>query len=294
MDWKALLILSIINVIYVMIGGAIFHALESSNEDNTKATISSEYATFLANQTCVTADELRTFVQKVLAAYDDGVFSTDTESSASLWDYGNSVFFAMTAVTTIGYGNQTPVTSGGRAFACVFAVIGIPLTLVMLAAYGTKIQKLLSPLEKKIWIKNHVKVDKVVKTITLILAGFIAFFIIPAAIFSSIEGWTFGEGIYYSIITLTTVGFGDFVIGTSDSDYRIPYRLLTAIWLVLGLSWVALLISDVQNKYTGAFDKSKEKEEEDKKEDDEKNKSVKYFIKTSIKSHGEKKILRSN
>ena len=47
MDWKALLILSVINVIYIMIGGAVFHALESSNEENTKTTINLDYATFL-------------------------------------------------------------------------------------------------------------------------------------------------------------------------------------------------------------------------------------------------------
>ena len=48
MHWKALIILGVVNVIYILIGGAIFHALESSNEDTTKTTINQDYAVFLS------------------------------------------------------------------------------------------------------------------------------------------------------------------------------------------------------------------------------------------------------
>lgn len=39
------------------------------------------------------------------------------------------------------------------------------------------------------------------------------FFFIPAAIFQAIEDWTYLEAWYYTVVTLTTVGFGDFVPG---------------------------------------------------------------------------------
>lgn len=32
--------------------------------------------------------------------------------------------------------------------------------------------------------------------------------------FQQQEGWTYSEAIYYCFITLSTVGFGDFVAGT--------------------------------------------------------------------------------
>ena len=37
--------------------------------------------------------------------------------------------------------------------------------------------------------------------------------IFPALIFMAVESWTYHEAFYYSFITLTTIGFGDFVVG---------------------------------------------------------------------------------
>lgn len=37
--------------------------------------------------------------------------------------------------------------------------------------------------------------------------------VIPPFVFMSMEEWTYLEGFYFSFITLTTVGFGDYVAG---------------------------------------------------------------------------------
>ena len=39
------------------------------------------------------------------------------------------------------------------------------------------------------------------------------FFVLPAAVFSVTEQWTYLEGMYYAVVTLSTVGFGNFVAG---------------------------------------------------------------------------------
>lgn len=54
---------------------------------------------------------------------------------------------------------------------------------------------------------------RVTSTILFILAGCIVFVTIPAIIFKHIEGWTTLESIYFVVITLTTVGIGDYVAG---------------------------------------------------------------------------------
>lgn len=56
---------------------------------------------------------------------------------------------------------------------------------------------------------------RVTSTILFILAGCIVFVTIPAVIFKHIEGWTTLEAIYFVVITLTTVGIGDYVAGTT-------------------------------------------------------------------------------
>ena len=38
--------------------------------------------------------------------------------------------------------------------------------------------------------------------------------LIPAVIFHTIEGWSYAEALYYAFITVTTIGFGDYVAGT--------------------------------------------------------------------------------
>lgn len=37
--------------------------------------------------------------------------------------------------------------------------------------------------------------------------------IFPPMVFSHVEGWSFGEGFYFAFITLSTIGFGDYVVG---------------------------------------------------------------------------------
>lgn len=50
-------------------------------------------------------------------------------------------------------------------------------------------------------------------TALFLLWGLLVHLLIPPFIFMSVEEWSYLEGIYYSFITLTTVGFGDYVAG---------------------------------------------------------------------------------
>lgn len=43
--------------------------------------------------------------------------------------------------------------------------------------------------------------------------GSLLLLVIPPLLFSYIEGWTVGEGFYFAFITLSTIGFGDYVVG---------------------------------------------------------------------------------
>lgn len=45
------------------------------------------------------------------------------------------------------------------------------------------------------------------------LSGAVLFFVVPMVIFQQQEGWTHSQAIYYCFITLSTIGFGDFVAG---------------------------------------------------------------------------------
>lgn len=271
METKTLLILITVVVVYVLIGGAVLYGIEHTNELQTQTTASATYFNFTgAVSSCVTTDQVRQFVTAIIQAYDDGVLVTDSQTSASQWDYASSTFFAMTAVTTIGYGNQAPATSGGKAFIVIYALLGIPIMGLVLAGLGEKLDGLLKPLKDKVFIKTNEKIDQLVKTLILVALILLVMSLIPAGIFAAIEGWSYGDAVYYTIITMTTIGFGDFVIGTSDNDYRALYKLLSSVWILLGLASVAMLLSNITDLYKRIAPESKtDDEEKDEKEKNE-------------------------
>lgn len=63
------------------------------------------------------------------------------------------------------------------------------------------------------------------------------FMLMASIMFSMMEKWSFADALYYTFITLTTIGLGDFVPGlalqimhfptSSVSSTRKAYRLLT-------------------------------------------------------------------
>lgn len=71
-----------------------------------------------------------------------------------------------------------------------------------------------SPLQH--WDISQTKI-RVISTLLFVLFGCVLFVALPAAIFKHIEGWSALESLYFVVITLTTIGFGDFVAGAKKT-----------------------------------------------------------------------------
>lgn len=72
------------------------------------------------------------------------------------------------------------------------------------------------------WDISQTKI-RVISTLLFVLFGCLLFVALPAAIFKHIEGWSALDSLYFVVITLTTIGFGDFVAGT-DTNPRRPQK----------------------------------------------------------------------
>uniref|UniRef100_A0A663LV76 Potassium channel domain-containing protein n=1 Tax=Athene cunicularia TaxID=194338 RepID=A0A663LV76_ATHCN len=160
----------------------------------------------------------------------------------SNWDFSNSFFFAGTVVSTIGYGTLRPKTAGGQIFCVFFALFGIPLNIVFLHQGKTFTCR-----ADKAAVEEIFREDKKIKFLTLLFflaTGILVFLCLPSVFFQITEGWSYSEGIYFAFITLSTIGFGDYVVGKQPGrNYFSYYRTLVAIWILFGLAWIALLFN---------------------------------------------------
>ncbi|KAK2150932.1 hypothetical protein LSH36_382g03003, partial [Paralvinella palmiformis] len=200
---------------------------------------------------CVSEAELDGLLRTILIAYDRGVIEFSNKSSASNWDLASSLFFSITVVTTIGYGHIYPATVGGQAFCVVYAILGIPLSLTLLAGIGHKLRQLFHVIDNKLNVcGTYPKLGKVFRAIFILLTGLICFLFLPGIMFVMVDRWTYAEALYYCFITLTTIGFGDLVPGLEDTDRnRSFYRVMVGLWIFVGLAWVAGVISFVQELF---------------------------------------------
>ncbi|XP_033967690.1 potassium channel subfamily K member 10b isoform X2 [Pseudochaenichthys georgianus] len=252
MKWKTVLAVFIMVVLYLVCGGLAFKALEQPFESNQKTSITLEKASFLERNPCVTPQELEVLIKHAIDAVNAGVSPIgNTSYTSSYWDMGSAFFFAGTVITTIGYGNIAPSTEGGKILCILYAIFGIPLFGFLLAGIGDQLGTLFGKSilrVEKIFRQKHKQISqtkiRVTSTILFILAGCIVFVTIPAVVFKHIEGWTTLEAIYFVVITLTTVGIGDYVAGGDRRiDYMQWYKPLVWFWILVGLAYFAAVLS---------------------------------------------------
>ena len=53
-----------------------------------------------------------------------------------VWSFYNSVFFAFTSITTIGYGRAAPKTQMGRGVLLIYSLFGIPISGILIGTIG--------------------------------------------------------------------------------------------------------------------------------------------------------------
>ncbi|XP_020041921.2 potassium channel subfamily K member 16 [Castor canadensis] len=231
-------------VCYLLLGAAVFHLLEKQAEAQSRDQFQLEKLRFLENYTCLDQKALEQFVQVIMEAWVKGVNPKGNSTNPSNWDFGSSFFFASTVITTIGYGNLAPSTEAGQVFCVFYALMGIPLNVVFLNHLGIGLRAHLAFLERWEDQPRRSQLLQVLGLALFLTLGTLVILIFPPMLFSHVEGWSFREGFYFAFITLSTIGFGDYVVGTDPSKHYISvYRSLAAIWILLGLAWLALILS---------------------------------------------------
>ncbi|XP_023151676.1 potassium channel subfamily K member 6 [Amphiprion ocellaris] len=244
-SWLLLTGLIVFYIIYLLFGALVFSSIERPVEEQLRRDMDALKQEFL-NQSCVSAASLENFLVRVLTANKYGVSVLRNSSVTSNWDLASSMFFANTLVTTVGYGHTTPLSDTGKAFSIVYALIGVPFTMLVLTAC---VQRIMYPLViAPVCLLQRSGLEPrpatVVHFVLLLVLVVLCFFLMPAAVFSVVEvSWSFLDGLYFSFISLCTIGLGDFVPGTQPGQkYRPLYQVAVMVYLFVGLMMMYLLL----------------------------------------------------
>ncbi|CAH3158579.1 unnamed protein product [Porites lobata] len=257
------LFMILLNALYLTLGGLIFMALERrpkvvvnttqelveifdvlKSSDFGQKTLPTPVDSLVRN---FTSQDLEKF-EGVLAE----ISNTRTAATKAEWNLYNSIFFCMTVTTTIGYGSLAPATAWGRVICVIYALLGIPLTLALLAIVGKILGDYINDACAFMlkWYRKVHKSYEYERTVQegdgegqvdaplwmglLILVFFTA---LMAGLFCWIEGWDFGTSLYFQYITYLTIGFGDVVPAKEQ-------LVFVNIFLVfLGLSILSITLS---------------------------------------------------
>jgi len=149
-----------------------------------------------------------------------------------LYNIHYNIIIALKILYLSGYGHVTPLSQEGKLFCMLYALFGIPLTLVLLTAL---VDRLMIPTTKYLHFLNS-RLGHLYPPFTIRLLHFgtilgtliFLFLLLPAAMFTHLEPeWNYMDSLYYCFISLTTIGLGDYIPGDApDQKYRPLYKLM--------------------------------------------------------------------
>jgi len=167
------------------------------------------------------------------------------------WTWDESLYFALLIITTVGYGDITPKTNTGKLIVAAYAVLAVAviavalgaLTELLLAHALAHAQEVAARRRKMAGApKEDDSEDQEHGTKFLVHAVLVCIALgAGIGIVMFFEGFSLTDGFYFSVITCTTIGFGD-LYPTSTAG-----RALCGVWMVLGVAATAGCVSAFQS-----------------------------------------------
>jgi hypothetical protein len=157
------------------------------------------------------------------------------------WTFLGSSYFAMTLFTTIGYGTFAPQTSGGKAFTCIFGVVGIALFGWYLAVVMPIMSKMEQWIVKRCTSSTDGKLADHYKRLALNVVLCFAFTLTGSIFSHRNQNISYADGFYFSIVSLTTIGLGDFAPNARMLNGW-GYLAYTT-WIYFGIAFMSYIIT---------------------------------------------------
>uniref|UniRef100_A0A1I8MGE2 Potassium channel domain-containing protein n=1 Tax=Musca domestica TaxID=7370 RepID=A0A1I8MGE2_MUSDO len=263
MSPKRMILLLIFYISYLMFGASIYYHIEHGLEyhrrqEELKERIAiNEYILEQLDDKNVTTqnevlERISDYCGKPVTDYRN-----DEYEIPYTWTFYHSFFFAFTVCSTVGYGNISPTTTLGRMIMIVYSVIGIPINGILFAGLGEYFGKTFSAIYrryKKYKMSRDVhyvppQLGLITTILIALVPGITLFLLLPSWVFSYFEDWPYSLALYYSYVTTTTIGFGDYVPTFQPQQPRefggwfVVYEIFIIIWFIFSLGYLLMIMT---------------------------------------------------
>ena len=185
--------------------------------------------------------------------------ASQRSSHYGTWSFSQSLFYSFTVITTIGYGGRTPKSGLGKIVTIIYALIGFSIVGSFVQLTSFRIKSTLNKRSNIFFIKRS-KYKRIIYMLFVVLI----YIVTPTVFFYFIENlylghktWNFLTCFYYVIITLSTIGFGDYVPTLDTTSLHtalvLLYQSVIFIWILAGLVtfkiWLEMLNDSMKHLY---------------------------------------------
>jgi len=140
------------------------------------------------------------------------------------YNFRDSLYFCITMLTTVGYGDFSPITKPGKVFAIVYIMVGLSLAttcigIIFARSADLAARKDAGPVHIPTVRGQVLKMARALLLIVLVNA-------VGAGWAHFHDGFTWLDAFYWSFITSTSVGFGDLDTQDATRTFNIFYMII--------------------------------------------------------------------
>jgi potassium channel subfamily K len=191
------------------------------------------------------------------------------------WSPLDCVYFAVVVVSTVGYGDLLPASAAAKLYTTVYVLFGAAIAAMAILQVVNHIRVYImthpqfgednSLFPDKEHLQRRRRIDFAEKTL-----GVALFLLVGTVVNALMKDWgddkdsRWINGLYYSVITLTTVGFGDiYPLTPTEKVWQIAVMIVgIPVFGACLAAFSALLFEEVQEELTlklvrGGFSKEK-------------------------------------
>ena len=152
----------------------------------------------------------------------------------------DALYWTIVTLTTIGYGDLTPLSPQGRAMQMVLVIVGLGLFSTFTDIAGEWY--------KMLPFKAHSRVQTSLAFVLVLGSG--------VCLFAIVEGVSLLDALHWALVSVTSVGYGDLFPRTQLG------KMLTCVYAVMSVSvagrFLSILGDAVQNSFLAVWDETQE------------------------------------